>query len=36
VSIEDVGAACAGLAMDGARLITGGTIYVDGGFNIMA
>jgi enoyl-[acyl-carrier protein] reductase I len=36
VGSEDVGAACAALAMDGARLITGGTIYVDGGFHIMA
>lgn len=36
VTIEDVGAACAALAMDGARLITGSTIYVDGGFHIMA
>lgn len=36
VGIDDVGSACAALAMDGARLITGGTIYVDGGFNIMA
>ena len=35
VSIEDVGAACAGLATDSAKLITGGTIYVDGGFHIM-
>jgi enoyl-[acyl-carrier protein] reductase I len=36
VSIEDVGAACAALAMDGAKLITGDTIYIDGGFHIMA
>ena len=36
VSIEDVGAACAALAMDGAKLITGSTIYIDGGFHIMA
>ncbi len=36
VSIEDVGAACAALAMDGARLITGSTIYIDGGHHIMA
>ncbi|QBC43449.1 enoyl-ACP reductase FabI [Iodobacter fluviatilis] len=35
VSIEDVGAACAGLATDSAKLITGGTIYIDGGFHIM-
>ncbi len=36
VSIEDVGYATAGLAMDAARLITGGTIYVDGGHNVVA
>jgi enoyl-[acyl-carrier protein] reductase I len=36
VSIEDVGAACAALAMDGAKLITGSTIYIDGGYHIMA
>jgi enoyl-[acyl-carrier protein] reductase I len=36
VSIEDVGAACAYLATDFARRITGGTIYIDGGANIVA
>jgi enoyl-[acyl-carrier protein] reductase I len=36
VDIEDVGAACAYLATDFARRITGGTIYVDGGANIVA
>ncbi len=36
VSIEDVGFATAGLATDAAKLITGGTIYIDGGFNIVA
>jgi enoyl-[acyl-carrier protein] reductase I len=36
VDIMDVGAACAYLATDYARRITGGTIYVDGGANIVA
>jgi enoyl-[acyl-carrier protein] reductase I len=36
VDIEDVGFACAYLATDFARRITGGTIYVDGGANIVA
>jgi enoyl-[acyl-carrier protein] reductase I len=36
VDIADVGAACAYLATDFARRITGGTIYVDGGANIVA
>jgi enoyl-[acyl-carrier protein] reductase I len=35
VSIEDVGAATAFLALDGARLITGDTLYVDGGYHII-
>lgn len=35
VSIEDIGAACSGLATDSAKLITGGTIYIDGGYNII-
>jgi len=35
VSIEDVGAATAFLAHDAARLITGETLYVDGGYHIM-
>jgi enoyl-[acyl-carrier protein] reductase I len=35
VSIDDVGAATAFLAHDAARLITGETLYVDGGYNIM-
>ena len=35
VSIEDVGFATAGLATDNAHLITGGTIYVDGGLHII-
>ena len=34
-TIEDVGALCAFLAGDGARAITGGTLYVDGGYNIL-
>jgi enoyl-[acyl-carrier protein] reductase I len=35
VSIDDVGAATAFLAHDAARLITGETLYVDGGYHIM-
>jgi enoyl-[acyl-carrier protein] reductase I len=34
-SIEDVGIATAALATPAARLITGETIYVDGGYHIM-
>lgn len=36
VNIMDVGFACAYLAMSLARRITGGTVYVDGGANIVA
>src|SRR6187431_17360 len=36
VDIDDVGFACAYLATDFAKRITGGTIYVDGGANIIA
>jgi enoyl-[acyl-carrier protein] reductase I len=36
VDIMDVGFACAYLATPFARRITGGTMYVDGGVNIMA
>ncbi len=36
VRIEDVGIACAHLATDAAKLITGKTIYIDGGLHIMA
>jgi enoyl-[acyl-carrier protein] reductase I len=36
VDIEDVGFACAYLATDFARRITGETVYVDGGANIVA
>jgi enoyl-[acyl-carrier protein] reductase I len=36
VDIADVGFACAYLASDFARRITGGTIYVDGGVNVVA
>ena len=36
VDIEDVGSACAYLASGYARRITGGTIYIDGGANIVA
>jgi enoyl-[acyl-carrier protein] reductase I len=35
VSIDDVGAAVAFLAHDAARLMTGETLYVDGGYNIV-
>ncbi|WP_034994023.1 enoyl-ACP reductase FabI [Beijerinckia mobilis] len=35
VTIEDVGLATAALATDAARLITGETLYVDGGLNIL-
>ncbi|MBB4234445.1 enoyl-ACP reductase FabI [Rhizobium esperanzae] len=35
VSIDDVGMATAFLAHDAARLITGDTIYIDGGYHII-
>jgi len=35
VSIEDVGIATAFLAHDAARLITGATLYIDGGYHII-
>ena len=35
VSIEDVGMATAVLATDYAKLITGETVYVDGGYHIL-
>ncbi|HVX79552.1 MAG TPA: enoyl-ACP reductase FabI [Bradyrhizobium sp.] len=35
VSIDDVGAATAFLALDGAKLITGNVTYVDGGYHII-
>jgi enoyl-[acyl-carrier protein] reductase I len=35
VSIDDVGAATAFLALDAARLITGETMYIDGGYHII-
>ena len=35
VSIEDVGAAVAFLSMNGAKLITGETLYIDGGYHII-
>jgi enoyl-[acyl-carrier protein] reductase I len=35
VSIDDVGAAVAFLGMDGAKLITGETLYIDGGYHII-
>ena len=36
VDIMDVGFACAYLATPFAQRITGGTVYVDGGTNIVA
>ena len=36
VTIDDVGIATAALSGDGARLITGETIYVDGGLHIVS
>jgi enoyl-[acyl-carrier protein] reductase I len=35
VSIDDVGVATAFLANNGARLITGETLYIDGGYHII-
>jgi len=35
VSIDDVGAATAFLALDGAKLITGAVMYIDGGYHII-
>jgi enoyl-[acyl-carrier protein] reductase I len=35
VSIDDIGVATAFLAHDAARLITGDTLYVDGGYHIV-
>jgi enoyl-[acyl-carrier protein] reductase I len=35
VSIDDVGRATAFLALDGAKLITGGVTYIDGGYHII-
>jgi enoyl-[acyl-carrier protein] reductase I len=35
VNIDDVGAATAFLALDAARLITGETMYIDGGYHII-
>ncbi|TMJ04539.1 MAG: enoyl-ACP reductase FabI [Alphaproteobacteria bacterium] len=35
VSVDDVGIATAFLAHDAARLITGDTLYIDGGYHIM-
>jgi len=35
VSIDDVGAATAFLALDGAKLITGDVTYIDGGYHII-
>lgn len=36
VSIDDIGRATAYLATDAARLITGQTLYIDGGYHIIA
>ena len=36
VDIMDVGFACAYLATPFAKRITGGTVYVDGGANLIA
>jgi len=36
VDIMDVGYACAYLATSFAKRVTGGTVYVDGGANIVA
>lgn len=35
VSIDDIGALCAYLVSDIAKTLTGGTIYIDGGYNIV-
>src|SRR5271166_6490488 len=35
VSIDDVGRAVAFLALDGAKLITGSVMYIDGGYHII-
>ena len=35
VSIDDVGVAVAILAMDVAKLITGETFYIDGGYHVI-
>jgi enoyl-[acyl-carrier protein] reductase I len=35
VGIDDVGAAVAFLALDGARLMTGDVLYIDGGYHII-
>ena len=35
VSIDDVGIAVAYLASDAAKLITGETMYIDGGYHII-
>lgn len=35
VSIEDIGALCAYLVSDVAKTLTGGTMYIDGGYHIV-
>ena len=36
IALEDVGTLCALLISEAARSITGGTLYVDNGFHILA
>jgi enoyl-[acyl-carrier protein] reductase I len=35
VTIDDVGALCVFLAGDGGRMMTGGTLYIDGGYHVI-
>ena len=35
VSIEDIGSLSAFLVSDSAKSLTGGTIHIDGGYNIL-
>ena len=35
MTIDEVGATCAFLALDAARSMTGQVIYVDGGYHIV-
>src|SRR3954447_17311151 len=35
MTLDDVGKAVAFLALDGAKLMTGDTIYIDGGYHII-
>ena len=36
VTVGDIGMGCAWLATDAGRMITGGTLYIDGGLNFLA